>query len=376
MLDNLAKLRVVFDEQIFFLQKHGGISRYFVELIATFRSHPELGVEPLLTLRKARSEHLLDRFQDLKLVRVQSPVCALWLLVKSAISNRRRSLHADVIHFTFYTPGFFGRFRGVPKVATLFDMTPENTPRGYRFWNPHLQKRKYLTQSEGLVSISSTSTADLLKSYKASFSLPTTYLGVSSSFQPNLDRVQGQEEKYLLFVGARSGYKNWHLSALAFSEVIMSHQELKYVLAGGGKLTRSEKKLLEKLGIRHKVIQKSIPDSELPQYYSNAVALVYTSKYEGFGLPLVEAMASGIPVLASDIPVNREICESVAWYFSAEEPDALALLMGQAAQGTLPMLDRKIPRGIQRAKKFTWYSCAEKTAQVYRSLIHSQGATS
>jgi len=369
-------IRVVFDEQIFLLQKHGGISRYFTELIATFEENPELGVQPVLPFQAARSEHIIARLGGSKLKRVGSTLGALILLFRSTLENRGKSFPADVVHLTFYTPGFFGRFKGIPKVSSLFDMTPELTSRRFGFWNPHLQKRKFLTQSDAIISISNSSTEDMAAVYDEQRSTPTAYLGVSSSFHPNIEEPPIQEKPYLLFIGARSGYKNWMMSALAFAEVAREHPSLKYMLIGGGPLTRSERRVLKEAGILNRVIQKSVPDSDLPNYYSNALALVYPSKYEGFGLPLVEAMASGLPVLASDTRINKEICGAFAWYFPDADLVSLASLMEEAIQRTLPELHHKVGMGLQKAKKFSWYSCAENTAKVYRSLVRNQGATS
>ena len=369
-----SEIRVVFDEQIFLLQKYGGISRYFTELITTFIENPELGVKPVLPFQAARNEHLISKpgIDDIK--RVKSLMGGLLLLFKSALRYRRGEFPAELVHLTFYTPGFFGRFKGIPRVASLFDMTPEMNPRRFGLWNPHFQKRKFLTKSDAILSISNSSSEDMVAFYGEQASVATAYLGVSSSFRPNIVELPHQQKPYFLFVGARSGYKNWMLSAMAFSEISKEYPSLDYILVGGGPLDRSERKMLDQAGISNRVIQKSVPDSELPNYYSNAEALIYPSKYEGFGLPLVEAMASGIPVLASDTRINREICDECAWYFPDEDLGSLIDLMREALQGKLPGQKQTVSAGLQKAKKFTWYSCAENTARVYRSLLIDQGA--
>lgn len=371
-----SKIRVIFDEQIFLLQKHGGISRYFTELIATFRENPELGVQPVLPFQAARSEHLISKNSEAKMNRVSSLIGALFLLIRAALENRGKGFPADIVHLTFYTPGFFSRFKGIPRVASLFDMTPEMTARRFGFWNPHLQKRKFMRRSDAIISISNSSTEDMSSIYGERDFVPTAYLGVSSNFRPKMEKPSHQQGPYILFVGARSGYKNWLLSALAFAEISNEHTSLQFMLVGGGPLTKSEQRFLNRAGILDRVIQRSVPDPELPNYYAHAEALIYPSKFEGFGLPLVEAMASGIPILASDTRINREICDECAWYFPDEQVKLLATLMREALQGQLPNQRDKVSMGLQRAKKYTWYSCAENTANVYRSLVRNQGATS
>jgi alpha-1,3-rhamnosyl/mannosyltransferase len=131
-----------------------------------------------------------------------------------------------------------------------------------------------------------------------------------------------------------------------------------------------EKKLLKALGLSRRVIPIDVSDSDLPKVYSNAVALIYTSVYEGFGLPLVEAMASGIPILASETEINREIVQEVANYFPAG--DHLALAVGMKTILAEPGAQRaKIEAGVLRSKDFSWFECARQTAEVYKAVMQT-----
>jgi glycosyltransferase involved in cell wall biosynthesis len=258
-------------------------------------------------------------------------------------------------------------------VVTLFDMIPERVPAKNRLWNPHFAKRHYLAQADAIVSISETSTKDMVKEFGIKRKIPTTYLGVSANFAPNLERLEGTPESYLLFVGARSGYKDCGTAVSAFAQISESSPDLHLLFVGGGALTPKEKKLFRALGISNQVAQLAISDSELPRVYSNAIALIYPSTYEGFGLPLVEAMASGVPILASDTEINREIARDVAKYFPPGNFSALAtgiraILADPSGQRT------KIEQGILRSSDFSWFECARQTAEVYRTLIKTGSA--
>jgi alpha-1,3-rhamnosyl/mannosyltransferase len=114
-----------------------------------------------------------------------------------------------------------------------------------------------------------------------------------------------------------------------------------------------------------------VSDADLPSVYSNAVGLVYPSRYEGFGLPLVEAMASGVPILASRTPINMEICEESATFFPVGEHSQLALEMSNLLLDPLTFED-KIRSGLTRSKNFTWQKCAERTADEYRKLLEKR----
>jgi glycosyltransferase involved in cell wall biosynthesis len=140
------------------------------------------------------------------------------------------------------------------------------------------------------------------------------------------------------------------------------------LLAGGGPLTRKEKKLISNLAVQNSVIQVSVNSRDLPSVYSNALCLVYPSRYEGFGLPLVEAMASGLPILAANTAINTEISGNCASYFQVGNLLGLSELMLQVGLNQNNFQD-KVKSGLGKAKGFTWERCAELTAAEYRRTI-------
>jgi len=364
----MPPIRVLFDQQIFLLQRFGGISRYFTELIKVFLEHPELGVLPIVESKRTHNRHLSEELSSWGFSENHSRIGTLQQVLFGTLKNSKRMIEADLAHLTFYLPGYFRRYRELPKVVTIYDMIPEKTNSKGRLWNPHFFKRQYITKADALVSISNTSAKDMLQEYGLEKNVPTTYLGVSSDFAPNLKRLDEIPNPYFLYIGARSGYKDADTAIKAFATISRSYPDVYLVFVGGGPLTFKEKGQFRRLGITSKVIQTYAADSELPRIYSNAISLVYTSTYEGFGLPLVEAMASGIPIVASDTEVNREIAQNAANYFPTSQPSYLAdtlhgLLSNQSGQET------KIKLGLERSKDFSWFNCAQQTAEVYRSAL-------
>jgi glycosyltransferase involved in cell wall biosynthesis len=364
-------INVLFDPQIFLLQRQGGISRYFAEIIKEFQSNPELGIRPLLETKSVLSEHALTELDSFNLKRVSSVKSALFSLAALILGkSKQNSDTAQLIHHTFYLPWFLGRHKLTPRAVTLFDMIPENTPRELRLWNPHFVKQSYVRRASLVLSISDSSTKDMLREYKLSLDVPTTYLGVSADFKPGLPRPDSKAHSYFLYVGNRGGYKDCLTATEAFSKVAKVNANTRLLLVGGGGLKRSERKLLKRLGLSNRVEQISVSNEALPSYYSNALALLYPTRYEGFGLPLVEAMASGIPILASDIEINHEICEDAATYFSVGDSERLASQMQQVLTDPQVVSD-KIKLGLTRAQDFTWAKCAQKTAIAYRALLEN-----
>ena len=367
----MPRIKVLYDEQIFLLQEFGGISRYFTELIKAFIANPSLGIEPLVSSTAVRNEYILTEIDTLGLRRVNSQAGAIFNLLKQLVFNRKRDFGADLAHLTFYLPGYLKRFPGLPKVVTLYDMIPENTSVKKYSRNPHFSKKKYMSRADLVLSISESSTKDMLREYGFNFRVPTTYLGVGPEFKAGLPRLGWQPQKYFIFVGNRNGYKDCGLALKAFADVSRQNGEVFLQLVGGGPLSEGEAKLIESLGIKSQVLQRSVDSVELPNVYSNAIGLIYPSQYEGFGLPLVEAMACGTAILASDTAINREIAADAASYFPLGDRHSLSEEIGRLISHPYEFQD-KIRFGIERAKEFTWFKCAQRTAEEYRELLERE----
>jgi glycosyltransferase involved in cell wall biosynthesis len=105
-----------------------------------------------------------------------------------------------------------------------------------------------------------------------------------------------------------------------------------------------------------------VPKDELAQLYRDAAALVLPSRYEGFGLPVVEAMASGTPVVAAPDEALREVAGDAAVFAPAEE-------LAAAVERALADRDRLVAAGLERAQRFSWDETARRTLAVYRELL-------
>jgi glycosyltransferase involved in cell wall biosynthesis len=291
--------------------------------------------------------------------------------VTQILFNRKSPKSVDLVHQTFYLPGFFSRFKRLPKAVTLFDMIPENTASNKKIWNPHFAKRYVLPKADLLFSISETSTKDMLSEYRINMDVTTTYLGVGSEYAANLPKLEWIPKDYFLFVGNREGYKDCELAIRAFAKAKKQVPGTVLLLVGGGGLTSGEKAHIAELDVEDSIIQRSVSAADLPNVYSNARGLIYPSRYEGFGLPLVEAMASRIAVLASDTPINAEIAGQSATYFPVGDEDLLSQLLVQLISKPEAFQD-KINLGESRSREFTWKKCAEITATQYRRIIGRQ----
>jgi len=115
-----------------------------------------------------------------------------------------------------------------------------------------------------------------------------------------------------------------------------------------------------------------VPQEELPVIYAGARLFVYPSRYEGFGLPVVEALASGVPVITSSVSCLPEIAGNAADLVHPDDIDGLRNSMNRLLEDEMHRVELRA-RGIQRAKRFSWQRCAEETVAIYRRVAGAGG---
>lgn len=359
---------VALDEQIFLFQQHGGVSKYFVELIRAIENLDD-GVSIDLPYSRICNEHALQawpgRFKPAK-----GPFQPYLLLAASAARARRGAGRVDIVHHTFYNSRFLRDYPTVPKVVTIYDMIPELLGERGRFGNPHMAKREYVRRATGIICISESARDDMLAVYGIpDCPVDVVHLGVDPSFAAGGERPAGFPQRYVLFVGRRRGYKDFATVARAFEAAAAEYQDLSLVCVGGGAMEQDEIACLGSAADR--VSQFTLHDSDMPGAYSNAECFIFPSRYEGFGLPAVEAMAAGAPTILARTSSLPEVGGSAASYFDPGDSDGLA-------QALLAVLALDVGRaavveaGRRQAAKFTWRSTAQETISVYRSAASSR----
>lgn len=201
-----------------------------------------------------------------------------------------------------------------------------------------------------VLTVSERTKRDLVELYDvAGDKIVVTPLGVDPAFRPG---VEGRGT-YLLFVGAIQQRKDPLAAASAASA-----NGLRLVVVGPEK----DAGLANELRLAGADLRGYVPKEELAQLYRGAAALVLPSRYEGFGLPVVEAMASGTPVVAAPDEALREVAGDAALFAEPSE-------LGGAVRAALDDRERLVAAGLERARLFTWEATARRTLDVYRELL-------
>ena len=355
------------DEQIFAIQPYGGISRLFAELTRQYLSDPELGVDLDPLQAPIVNRYILDDPVLTNRLRVRG-ARNQWTALAWYFSHLKRR-RADVVHTTFYLPHGLSSARGTKRVVTVYDMIPERLPDTRRRLDLLTFKRRYVESADHVICISQATKDDLLELY-GTLDVPVTvvHLGVDSQFKPDVQRVSDFPEQYVLFVGHRGQYKDAPTVMRAFAAISQDFPELHLVFVGGGGLVREERAMLSRLGINEVTHQYSLPEQSMPSAYAHAAAFAFPSRFEGFGLPVLEAMASGAPVVLARATSLPEVGGDAARYFQPgnhqELAEQLSAIVGSPQEST-----RMSMAGINHARSFTWRRTAQRTSDVYRQVL-------
>jgi glycosyltransferase involved in cell wall biosynthesis len=366
-----------------YVQDHfPGIGRYTYELA---RHLPTLAPESeflLLTDQEAvNTRFALDVALDRGNVReVRVPASPFvprqqWT-VRRAVAREA----ADLYHSPYYLMPYALPCR---TVATIHDLIParfpESLPRPRLAPLFNLLIRLCAWRADHLIVDSDATRDDLVHDrIGAPERMTRVHLGVDSRFRPQpVDEVSrygqraGLARPYLLYLGINKPHKN--LAALLRAWALLPEplrQEHMLVLAGpqDPRYTK-DRVLIELLGIVESVRWIGrVPEEELPLLYAGATGLVFPSLYEGFGLPILEAMACGVPVACSDASSMPEIAGDAALLFDPANVHAMAAALGQLLSDAT-LRAGLTDRGLARAQAFTWERAAAETLQVYRRVL-------
>ena len=365
-----SEMDVLYDAQIFLRQRRGGISRLFSQLISQFDADPGLEVSVKLPFHWSNNDHVTHNLSHRRLRRSPS-----WLPreVLYGAHLLRRSVGPSplsLVHHTYYSRLFLHDWGRTARVVTVHDMIPELFAGTQYATRSHLQKREYVATCDLVICVSDSTRHDMEAVYgNLARNVVTIPNSVDPLFQPSLARISSLPEDYLLYVGKRSGYKDFDLLAPAIAKMRADGLAVPVVAAGAG-FTRSEIDYLKRWRVADLFSTRELADIDLARAYANATLLVQTSRYEGFGLTPLEGMASGTPVVIADASSMPEVGGDVAFYFTPGDSEDLAHVLSSVLNSD-ELRAAASDRGVERARQFAPDLMAERTAVAYRSILEN-----
>jgi len=284
----------------------------------------------------------------------------------------------DVYHATnFFVPPV----KTARRVLTIHDLSflvmPENSsPAIVGFFSRDI--RKFAAEADAILTYSESTKNDTVRLLGVD---PEKIVVAPISVDPVLKPVPQDaalnrlkqhyriERPFFLFVGALEPRKNVASIVRAFAQLAGTFPHDLVLVGPDGWKTADIFKSIEQSGVADRIIRPGfVPAEDLGAFYSAAAALLFPTRYEGFGLPLLEAMTCGCPIVTSDNSSVREVAADAALYAPCNDIEAIAAAARRLLEEPSTR-DAMIRRGHDQAQKFSWEQCAQTTFNVYKSLL-------
>jgi len=366
-------MKILFDYQIFRAQKYGGASRYFSEIAKRLSVEKGCNVEIFAPLHV--NQYLLSTSNmNVTGRKIIKPPYSGYiikninsLLTRFFVKTRK---DIDIFHETYYSMAD-NCPPSAKRVITVYDMIHEKFAHYFPAYDPTRKHKTHaVNRADHVICISENTRKDLVtlldvpkeKTSVIYLGYPVLKLDESIKFAKN-------EKPFILYVGIRNRYKNFDLLLRAYASSKLLRKEFSIVCFGGGKASSDEIKLMKTINLPSDcVIYMNGNDSVLANLYSSAKAFVYPSLYEGFGIPPLEAMSLGCPVVCANTSSIPEVVGNAAHLFDPKNESDLRNAIEKVVASS-EYSARLKAKGYERIKLFSWEKCTHDTLNVYKKIL-------
>ncbi len=364
------------------MHQYAGIARYAANLARALvyhhgHEHPfglfhlrNRDTRPLSGLEDVPSRTVLSGYKPWRM--------AVWLGQRLGIGFDRLLPDAALFHGTEH---LLMPLHNVPTVLTVHDLVYHLFPayhRSLNYWYLNTAMPLYVRRADAVITISESSKRDLMRYYETpEEKITVVHEAASSRFRPASAQAVAETkasyrlpDKYVLALGTIEPRKNLNRLVDAVLLLRQKDPELSLVIVGrAGWLCQDFFQHLEKLDDPRAVLLSGyVPDADLPAVITGATAYVLASFYEGFGLPILEAMACGTPVACSNTSSMPELGGDAARYFDPHDfQDMVAAI--SAVLEDADLREEMCQRGFEQAARFSWKRTARETLAVYERVL-------
>lgn len=361
--------------------RQGGNETYIRNLITALANLDPVNRYTLYFSAAEAAEAWRNRYPNFAVQLLPPPTPLVRVPVALAYELRRRPV--DVLHVQFTAPPFCP----VPVVTTIHDLAFEHLPETFTRRGKaqlRLTVRHTARRAAHILTVSEYSRQDISQTYRVSLDkITVTHNGCAGQFTPvaaaqeaeTIKQKFGITKEYLLAVGSLQPRKNLLRLLRAYAKLREQQPDFQLQLVLVGRQLWLYQEILREIKQQNSaadvIVTNYVNDEDLPALYRSAVALVYPSLFEGFGLPPLEAMACGTPVITSNTSSLPEIVGEAALLIDPYDEAAIAQAIWQVVRDS-SLRQQLQQAGLVQSQLFTWSAAAEKTLAVYRAIAHAK----
>lgn len=374
---------ILFDYQIFEKQSFGGISKMYCEII------PYLSkcYDCMISIKRSNNQHLIDSHlvKDLKPLKSVENTFLHKMHIPGKRTIEQLLFHNqdnykytvnlltkqqfDIFEPTYYDPYFLEYIGSKKYMLEIHDMTPELFPKYFGKDDYQVTNKKLLSSRALHIHTPSNKTKeDIVNIYNIK---PEHITVISRGVNP-LPLSTGKSLfsfPYLLYVGSRFTYKNFTTLLHSFSQIAADNKDIRLVCTGAN-LSKDENILIHSLHLDGRIYHYVPTIKDFGDLYHNAVAFVFPSAYEGFGLPILEAYSCGCPVMLNNTSCFPEIAGDAAIYFNMNDKESdfydKFKYMWEMSSSERQII---INKGYERVKLYSWDKTAQNLSAIYKKFI-------
>ena len=357
---------IFFDGIIFRISPHGGISRIFMELWRRWEMVNTSGVAFITPDVKLPVKERLERINYSGL----RPRRLFW---RGEMNRAYRRVKPDIFISTYYTLSPDDKSKQIAVIPDMIDELYFNSS-----WSDHAlisRKNKIAHQATALIAISHKTKEDILSFYQdmPESRIRVMTLAASEIFRPMLKKELARKifpRPFILFVGRRGNYKNFSTLLQAYAGNSRIIRDFELVVIDDQPWKKEEVDIINRANLRSRIhLIHNVSDQDLVLFYQQARVFIFPSRYEGFGMPLLESAACGTPVIANASASLVEIGENAVLYFSGpDEVSSLSTQLDKICFDDALHLEYS-QRGLEQSAKYSW----DKFTQQFDELMGSLG---
>lgn len=366
-------MRVGFDQQIFLLQEYGGVSRYICCLAQHLMQLPDVEARIVAPLHFNRHLSVIGGglSSGVRIPRISKTFRPIALASRLWANHSLARYQPDILHESYFSAQSFLP-KGAKRIVTVYDMIHEKFSE--KIEHSHLTsapKRIATARADHIICISENTKKDLVDLFDVpEEKVSVTYLGCSDMLvSATVAGTVARHHDILLYVGRRGNYKNFDGMLCAYAQTPQLRNHSRIVCFGGGAFSVEEAQRVRSFGLSSRQVEQvSGGDDVLALLYMQAMAMVYPSFYEGFGIPPLEAMAFDCPIICSNTSSIPEVVGDAGVYFSPSDCESISNAILAVAESA-SLRAKLVLAGQVRRQRFSWRKCAEDTLAVYRKLM-------